>query len=58
MLDRSKAKRAADMTQLHNLWRKKIKNDVLYFRLMDRAMKDSKKKEEAAKSKKGKKIKR
>ncbi len=42
-IDRSKSKkRPVNKTELHEAWRKKIKNDVLYFRLMDRAMKEDK----------------
>ena len=36
--DRAKAERPADEAEMHELWRKKLKNDVLYYRLLDRAM--------------------
>jgi carboxyl-terminal processing protease len=58
MLDRSKAKRAVNMTELYDLWRKKVKNDVLYFRLMERTMKEAGKKAQSEKKKKDDKTKK
>ena len=54
--DRRKLPRPADDAELHKLWRAKLKNDLLYFRLVKRALDqdaqklqtDSKKKEELA----------
>ena len=55
--DRRKLPRPADDAALHALWRAKLKNDLLYFRLVKRTMdqgmqgkdaKDAKKREEAA----------
>ncbi len=39
-VDRSKEKWPADLEQQRELWRLKIKNDILYFRLMERAEKE------------------
>ncbi len=56
MLDREKAKRPANIEELHDLWRRKLKNDVLYFRLMQRTIKEAAEKaEKAAKESVGKK---
>ncbi|MHB9138114.1 MAG: carboxy terminal-processing peptidase [Victivallaceae bacterium] len=38
VIDRTKAPRAANMEELQGIWDKKLKNDLLYFRLMKRAM--------------------
>ncbi len=38
--DRSKAPRAADRAALLELWEKRLKNDILYYRLFDRAVKE------------------
>lgn len=48
LTDRSKQPRAENIEALHEIWRKKVKNDLLYFRLLKRAMaEDSKLKPEA-----------
>ncbi len=39
--DRSKAPRCANDAELHEVWRKRIKNDVLFFKLLDRVLKSS-----------------
>jgi carboxyl-terminal processing protease len=60
-VDRRKLPRAANMDELKDVWRKKLKNDMLYFILMKKAInmpndeengKDGKKKEEKAALKK------
>ncbi|HBC86201.1 MAG TPA: tail-specific protease [Lentisphaeria bacterium] len=50
MVDRSKEKWPAGLDEQKELWRLKIKNDILYFRLMERAEKE---KAEEAKDKAG-----
>ncbi|MBO5792562.1 MAG: carboxy terminal-processing peptidase [Lentisphaeria bacterium] len=40
--DRSKLPRCKDDAELHALWHKRIKNEVLFYRLFDRAMAESK----------------
>ncbi|QSH42319.1 carboxy terminal-processing peptidase [Lentisphaerota bacterium ZTH] len=54
-IDRSKLPRCADMKELKKVWRKKLKNDLLYFKLMKRALldeaKDHKGKKESEKDK-------
>ncbi len=47
--DRSKAPRPADDAERRELWRLRLKNDVLYFRMIDRMLKD----EESAAEKPG-----
>ncbi|MDD3155154.1 MAG: PDZ domain-containing protein, partial [Victivallaceae bacterium] len=42
--DRRKEARAKDEAELHELWRKRLKNDVLYFRLTRRALDEEMKK--------------
>ncbi len=39
-IDRSKAPRPADPAERKELWRLRLKNDVLYFRMIDRMMKE------------------
>lgn len=39
--DRAKADRPADEAEMRDLWRKKLKNDVLYYRLLDRTMQNA-----------------
>ena len=39
--DRSKLPRCKDDAELHALWKKRIKNEVLFYRLFDRAMVES-----------------
>ena len=38
--NRAKAKWAKDMTELRDTWRKRVKSDVLYWRLVDKARKE------------------
>ncbi|MFA7184380.1 MAG: PDZ domain-containing protein, partial [Victivallales bacterium] len=38
LADRSKAERCANLDELKELWRKRLKSDVLYFRLLKRSM--------------------
>ncbi len=38
MIDRTKVPRPANIQELHEVWNKKLKNDLLYFRLMKRSM--------------------
>ncbi|MDD3885400.1 MAG: carboxy terminal-processing peptidase [Victivallaceae bacterium] len=45
LLDRSEAPRAADSKDLPALWEKQLKNDVLSYRLLDRAMNEAAEKE-------------
>ena len=40
--DRTKLPRCKDEAELKKLWEQRIKNDVLFYRLLDRAMNDSK----------------
>ncbi len=44
--DRRKAARAASRAELEELWEKRLKNDILYYRLFDRAMKEEAEKAE------------
>ena len=58
--DRSKAPRPANDAERRELWRLRLKNDVLYFRMIDRMLKEEEGKDAtagktAAKDKKGKK---
>jgi len=46
--DRSKHPRPANQNELHEVWRKQIKNDLLNFRLSERAAKEELKKEKNA----------
>ncbi len=41
VIDRRKLPRAKNMTELEDIWRKKLKNEVLTFRLMERAQKEA-----------------
>ncbi len=56
VFDRSKSDWVKDMPALRNLWRQKLKNDLLTFKLMERAQKLAKKEAKKAKPDKGKKI--
>lgn len=47
VFNRSKMPRAKDLKSLEELWRKKLKNDVLYFRLMQRSIQEAAAKEKA-----------
>jgi carboxyl-terminal processing protease len=47
-INRNKMPRAADMNKLKEVWRKKLKNDVLYLRLMAKNINDKKTAEQAA----------
>lgn len=38
VIDRAKVPRPANMQEIHDVWNKKLKNDLLYFRLMKRSM--------------------
>jgi carboxyl-terminal processing protease len=50
LADRSKAERCENQKELKDLWRKKLKSDILYFRLLKHSMEmDRKKSLEAAK---------
>ncbi len=42
MPDRSKAPWAADMAELRKLWEKRLKNDILYYRLLNRSVEEAK----------------
>ncbi|MCP4100828.1 MAG: PDZ domain-containing protein [Lentisphaerae bacterium] len=53
-IDRAKLPRCADMQELKKIWRKKLKNDLLYFKLMKRAMLEETKDQSAQNDKKGK----
>jgi carboxyl-terminal processing protease len=55
LIDRSKQPRAEDVDGLYEIWRKKIKNDLLYFKLLKRAMAEDSLKPAAKNSKSGKK---
>ena len=50
--NRAKAKWAKDMTELRDIWRKRVKSDVLYWRLVDKARKEQSEKNESKKANK------
>lgn len=52
--DRSKVKRCKNLAQLEDIWRKRLKSDVLYFRLLKRSMQLDKDNELKAAKKNGK----
>lgn len=55
VIDRTKASRPANIEELQEIWNKKLKNDLLYFKLMKRAMTEESKSDN---SKDGKSVKK